>query len=153
MTKQQKARCCRCPYISYSLIYSMVLILLFVCSLSCCFLLRSIKVIQFQNIFANINNLFQHYPFSHFAIAPFYFASSLPTLIFFGIDKIMAKFQLSAIRIPEQTLMVGPWLGGMLGAAVGMVLFSHKTRKQIFWVTLLLSSMVHYAIYSWIKTI
>ena len=56
-------------------------------------------------------------------------ASAL-ALVLFGWDKLMAK--LHRRRVPEAALLGCALLGGSAGAALGMALFRHKTRKPLF---------------------
>lgn len=48
----------------------------------------------------------------------------------YGLDKYKARRQ--QWRIPEQTLLLLAFIGGGIGAAAGMALFHHKTRKTKF---------------------
>ena len=50
--------------------------------------------------------------------------------ILFGIDKRKAKK--NKWRIPESTLLGLSFLGGALGALIGMRFFRHKTKKKKF---------------------
>ena len=52
------------------------------------------------------------------------------SFILYGWDKAMAK--LHRRRIPEAALLGCALLGGGAGAALGMALFHHKTRKGAF---------------------
>ena len=52
------------------------------------------------------------------------------SFIAFGIDKLCAKIK--GRRISEKALLTISALGGALGAAIGMVLFHHKTSKPRF---------------------
>ncbi|WP_288243466.1 DUF1294 domain-containing protein [uncultured Chryseobacterium sp.] len=55
---------------------------------------------------------------------------SIITLIIFGIDKRKAvKHQR---RIPESTLLSLTFLGGTVGALMGMLIFRHKISKRSF---------------------
>ncbi|WP_312176364.1 DUF1294 domain-containing protein [Chryseobacterium sp.] len=55
---------------------------------------------------------------------------SIITFIIFGIDKRKAvKHQL---RIPESTLLSLTFLGGTIGALLGMLVFRHKISKRSF---------------------
>ncbi|MGE4512865.1 MAG: DUF1294 domain-containing protein [Chryseobacterium sp.] len=55
---------------------------------------------------------------------------NLISFILFGIDKRKAaKHQR---RIPESTLLSVTFLGGTLGALLGMVVFRHKISKRNF---------------------
>jgi len=50
----------------------------------------------------------------------------------FGYDKYVA--QRNKWRIPERTLLLLSFMGGSVGAVVGMFLFSHKISKPSFYV-------------------
>ena len=49
--------------------------------------------------------------------------------LLFGYDKFQAKR--GGWRIPEKVLL--GLIGGGLGGLAGMLVFRHKTRKNIFW--------------------
>lgn len=53
--------------------------------------------------------------------------------LLFGYDKFQAKR--GGWRIPEKSLLGLTLFGAGIGALVGMLLFRHKTRKNIFWLT------------------
>ena len=55
---------------------------------------------------------------------------NLVAFILYGYDKSCAKK--NARRIPERTLLLWAWLGGSIGAFLGMKLFHHKTLKAKF---------------------
>ena len=52
--------------------------------------------------------------------------------LLFGYDKFQAKQ--GGWRIPERVLLGLTLFGGGIGALAGMLVFRHKTRKNIFWV-------------------
>lgn len=52
------------------------------------------------------------------------------TMMLYGIDKRKAIHH--KWRIPEATLLFFTWIGGVIGAIFGMLLFHHKTRKWKF---------------------
>lgn len=58
---------------------------------------------------------------------------NLAAFILYGADKSFAKK--GARRIPEKTLLLWAFLGGSIGALLGMKLFHHKTLKSKFAVT------------------
>lgn len=62
----------------------------------------------------------------------FYLAAmSLVTFLLYAIDKYKAKRNLWRIR--ESILLGFGFLGGALGALLGMELVRHKTRHWYFW--------------------
>ena len=61
----------------------------------------------------------------------------------YGIDKLKAKK--GAWRIPESTLLLVAFLGGSLGALLGMELFRHKTKHAKFKVLVPLFLILHIA--------
>ena len=58
---------------------------------------------------------------------------NLTAFILYGTDKSYAKK--GARRIPERTLLFWAWIGGSIGAFLGMKVFHHKTLKPKFAVT------------------
>lgn len=64
------------------------------------------------------------------AYIAFMFAVSLVTFIAYGVDKIKAKR--GSERISEQRLLILAFIGGAVGALLGMLLFRHKTRHLKF---------------------
>ena len=55
---------------------------------------------------------------------------NLVAFILYGADKAYAKK--GARRIPERNLLLWAWLGGSIGAFLGMQIFRHKTKKAKF---------------------
>lgn len=55
---------------------------------------------------------------------------NLAAFILYGYDKSCAKKKTR--RIPERTLLLWAWLGGSIGAFLGMKIFHHKTLKAKF---------------------
>jgi uncharacterized membrane protein YsdA (DUF1294 family) len=53
------------------------------------------------------------------------------TFLLFGYDKFQA--QREAWRVPERALLGLSLCSGGIGALAGMLLFRHKTRKNLFW--------------------
>ena len=53
------------------------------------------------------------------------------SFLLFGYDKFQAKR--GGWRIPERVLLGLSLFGGGIGALSGMLVFRHKTRKNIFW--------------------
>jgi uncharacterized membrane protein YsdA (DUF1294 family) len=61
----------------------------------------------------------------------FYFlAVSFLSFVLMGYDKYSARNKKS--RISENTLILWVFLGGSLGAGIGMWVFKHKTSKRSF---------------------
>lgn len=54
------------------------------------------------------------------------------TWIVYGIDKWKARN--NRWRVSERTLLLLTFAGGSVGAAAGMMLFRHKTRKPKFYI-------------------
>ncbi|WP_346670664.1 DUF1294 domain-containing protein [Faecalicoccus acidiformans] len=52
------------------------------------------------------------------------------TFCLFGIDKYKARHH--RFRIAENTLLIHAFLGGAMGAWIGMYIFQHKTRRLKF---------------------
>ncbi|CAI8813050.1 DUF1294 domain-containing protein [Chryseobacterium sp. IT-36CA2] len=61
---------------------------------------------------------------------PFLLIMNVLTLGVFGFDKWQAKKH--QWRISENTLLGISLLGGIIGAASGMILFNHKVSKKTF---------------------
>ena len=57
---------------------------------------------------------------------------NLIAFILYGVDKSYAKK--NHRRIPEKTLLFWAWIGGSIGAFLGMRIFHHKTLKPKFFV-------------------
>ncbi|MEN6579875.1 MAG: DUF1294 domain-containing protein [Anaerolineaceae bacterium] len=66
------------------------------------------------------------------------FAIPLTSINFllFGYDKFQAKR--NGWRIPERVLLGLTILGGGIGGLAGMLVFRHKTRKNVFWLAAIL---------------
>lgn len=58
-------------------------------------------------------------------------AWSITAFGFYGYDKMQAKR--GAWRIPEAVLFGVALVGGFVGAILGMMVFHHKTSKNMFW--------------------
>lgn len=69
---------------------------------------------------------------------------NLAAFILYGMDKSYAKK--GARRIPEKTLLLWAFLGGSIGAFLGMKVFHHKTLKPKFAVTVPLLMVLEIAI-------
>lgn len=62
----------------------------------------------------------------------FLFLINAAALVLMFLDKQFAKKKIR--RIPEAVLLGAAFLGGSLGALLGMYLFHHKTRKPKFFI-------------------
>ena len=71
-------------------------------------------------------------------------AVNLLAFALYGVDKVKAKK--GAWRIPEATLLLVAFLGGSLGALLGMELFRHKTKHAKFKVLVPLFLILHIAL-------
>ena len=57
---------------------------------------------------------------------------NLAAFILYGYDKSCARKNKQ--RVPEKTLLFWAWIGGSIGAFMGMRFFHHKTLKAKFFV-------------------
>lgn len=64
---------------------------------------------------------------------------NLITFIVYAYDKHIAQQQRGKRRVPERTLILLAFLGGCIGALLGMVLCRHKTKHTKFLVLVPLS--------------
>ena len=71
-------------------------------------------------------------------------AVNLLAFVLYGVDKLKAKK--GAWRIPEATLLLVAFLGGSLGALLGMEVFRHKTKHAKFKVLVPLFLILHIAL-------
>jgi len=60
----------------------------------------------------------------------YYLIINILALLLYGMDK--RKAQKHQYRIQEKTLLIIAFLGGALGALIGMTLFHHKTKHMKF---------------------
>jgi len=67
-----------------------------------------------------------------YAIVGYWLGVNVVTFIVYGVDKRKAKKHLW--RIPEATLIGLAFIGGSVGAFLGMRLFHHKTKHVKFYV-------------------
>lgn len=74
--------------------------------------------------------------------------SSLVLFLLYGFDKGQA--QVRGTRVPESLLHTLALLGGFPGGWAGRAVFRHKTRKRIFTYVLLISTVLHIALGTWI---
>ena len=69
---------------------------------------------------------------------------NLLAFILYGVDK--RKAQRGAWRIPEATLLLVAFLGGSVGAFLGMEIFRHKTKHAKFKILVPLFLVLHIAL-------
>lgn len=74
--------------------------------------------------------------------------SSLILFLLYGFDKSQARSQGS--RVPESLLHSLALLGGFAGGWLGRAVFRHKTRKRIFTLVLLISTLLYLGLTAWI---
>ena len=70
-------------------------------------------------------------------------AVNLLAFVLYGVDKLKAKK--GAWRIPEATLLLVAFLGGSVGALLGMEVFRHKTKHAKFRILVPLFLILHIA--------
>lgn len=79
----------------------------------------------------------------------FFLAISFLSFFMMGYDKYLARNKKS--RISENTLLLWAFLGGILGAGIGMWVFKHKTSKRSFlwkfWSIVFFQLLVVFALY------
>ena len=68
-------------------------------------------------------------------------SASVITFLAYGYDK--AQAQSSGWRIPEAVLHGSALAGGFLGGWLGRAVFHHKTRKPVFTLVLILSTLLY----------
>ena len=83
------------------------------------------------------------------AMIVFLIVISVVAFVMYGIDKHRAVNH--QWRIPERTLILTAWLGGGIGALLGMLVFHHKTRKWKFRILVPLSVVVWAGMLYWLK--
>ncbi|MBQ4057811.1 MAG: DUF1294 domain-containing protein [Lachnospiraceae bacterium] len=69
---------------------------------------------------------------------------NLVTCILYGVDKLKAVAR--GRRTPERVLLGFTFVGGSLGALVGMQVFRHKTRHLKFQICVPLFMIIHIAL-------
>lgn len=72
---------------------------------------------------------------------------NLIAFVVYGVDKWKAKHK--KWRVPEHTLLLLAFVGGCVGAAVGMGLFHHKTRKFKFRLCIPLALVLWLGLLAW----
>jgi len=67
------------------------------------------------------------------------------TLTLFGYDKDMAEK--GKRRVSEKTLLTFIFLGGTLGALIGMKMYKHKSKKTSFQIKVVLTILAQIFVY------
>lgn len=62
------------------------------------------------------------------------------SFIIYGVDKLLAVKKL--FRISEYSLFILAIFGGGIGSLLGMRVFHHKTKKLIFWIINIITSII-----------
>ena len=70
---------------------------------------------------------------------------SIIAFFLYMTDKIKAKVKIR--RTKEKMLLGIGFLGGALGALLGMIVFNHKTNHLYFWIVNILGLIAHAAIF------
>ena len=70
---------------------------------------------------------------------------SVITFGLYGYDKMQAK--LGGGRVPEIVLHGSALVGGFIGGWLGMFVFNHKHRKPVFWVVLVVATILNGVIF------
>jgi uncharacterized membrane protein YsdA (DUF1294 family) len=69
---------------------------------------------------------------------------SIVALVLYAFDKLQARRgEPRVLRVPEVVLHGVALIGGFPGAWIGMLLLRHKTRHQVFWTVLIVSTLAH----------
>ena len=80
-------------------------------------------------------------------------SANLVTFLAYGYDKRIAGS--GRTRIPERTLLTLVFVGGSLGAFIGMHLFHHKTAKSSFqvrfWAIVAVQVLILIVYWVWIR--
>lgn len=78
------------------------------------------------------------------AVAALYAVMGLVTFATFGMDKKRAKEDRRR-RVPERTLLLLSLFFGVVGGALGMRVFRHKTKKASFFLPMIACALLHAA--------
>lgn len=62
------------------------------------------------------------------------------SFIIYGVDKLLAVKKL--FRISEYSLFILAIFGGGIGSLLGMRVFHHKTKKKVFWIINIITSII-----------
>ncbi len=77
-------------------------------------------------------------------------AVNVASFVLYRFDKRRAARQNGRARVPEMVLLGLMWLGGVVGAGLGMYLRPrHKTKKMRFVLSLVIASIMHAGLLIW----
>ena len=62
------------------------------------------------------------------------------SFIVYGVDKTLARKK--SFRVSEYSLFILSLFGGGIGSLLGMRLFHHKTKKKVFWIVNIITSII-----------
>ena len=62
------------------------------------------------------------------------------SFIIYGVDKLLAVKKL--FRVSEYSLFILTIFGGGIGSLLGMKVFHHKTKKLVFWIINIITSII-----------
>ena len=62
------------------------------------------------------------------------------SFIVYGIDKHLARKK--SFRVSEYSLFILSIFGGGIGSLLGMRVFHHKTKKKVFWIVNIITSII-----------
>ena len=99
--------------------------------IACVFVIQVIILLMlYGHLDSNITVAFWDYLDANKLLAVYLIVINIITLVAFGIDKIAAIEHDTRIRIV--TLLGLAFIGGSIGALIGMYAFNHKTKKDYF---------------------
>lgn len=78
----------------------------------------------------------------------YYLFVNILTFILYGMDKRKARRH--EWRISERTLLTFAFLGGGIGAYLGMVIFRHKTKHRSFRFLVPLAILIHLFLFGYL---
>ena len=99
--------------------------------IACVFVIQVVIFLIIRGHIAdNITLAFWNFFYAHKILIIYFVVINLITFVAFAVDKIAAEKHQSRIRIV--TLLGLAFIGGSLGALLGMYLLNHKTAKDYF---------------------
>jgi uncharacterized membrane protein YsdA (DUF1294 family) len=87
------------------------------------------------------------------AVVSWLLSINVVALLTYGYDKAIADS--NRTRVPERVLLLLAFIGGTIGALLGMILFHHKTAKasfkRKFWLVVLVQIALIVLYFVWLK--